>query len=199
MKINITGKHMELGESFQNHAEDKLHESIHKYIDRINLVEVVATREGSRVRVDIHANTGTHSHVAINGSSEAGDIYAAFDGACERVEKQLRRYKRRLTNHHKNHHEQGVQPLLVQAKQYVLMPEPHEEELAEEAAPVVVAERHMHIERLTVSEAVMRMDLANLPALMFCNSKTDQMNLVYRREDRNIAWVEPENELEQVA
>jgi ribosomal subunit interface protein len=140
MKINITGKHMDLGESFQNHVEGKLQDSISKYIDRINVLEVVATKEGHRIRVDIHANTGTHSHVAINGADEAADVYAAFDGACEKVAKQLRRYKRRLTNHHKTRLEQPDLPV-IQAKQYVLTASPAEEEAPEEEAPMVIAER----------------------------------------------------------
>jgi ribosomal subunit interface protein len=198
MKINITGKHMDLGESFQNHVEGKLQDSISKYIDRINVLEVVATKEGHRIRVDIHANTGTHSHVAINGADEAADVYAAFDGACEKVAKQLRRYKRRLTNHHKTRLEQPDLPV-IQAKQYVLTASPAEEEAPEEEAPMVIAERPLHIEHLSVSDAVMRMDLANLPALMFYNSKTAQVNLVYRREDGNIAWVEPDAAMESAA
>tara|TARA_B100001123_G_scaffold393801_1_gene474056 strand:+ start:880 stop:1476 length:597 start_codon:yes stop_codon:yes gene_type:complete len=198
MKINISGKHMELGESFQSHVESKLSEGISKYIDRVNVLEVVATKEGHRIRVDIHANTGTHSNVAINGTDEAGDVYAAFDGACDKVEKQLRRYKRRLTNHHKNYVEKPELPM-IQAKQYVITPESGEDELSEEAAPVVVAERPTHIEHLSVSEAVMRMDLANLPAMMFYNSKTSQVNLIYRREDGNIAWVEPDAAMENAA
>src|SRR5687767_6841655 len=120
MKINISGKHMELGESFQKHVEAKLEEGISKYIDRINTLEVVATKECHRVRVDIHANIGTHSHVAVNGRAEAGDAYAAFDAASDKVEKQLRRYKRRLTNHHKNYAEQESFKKSVQAVQYVL-------------------------------------------------------------------------------
>ena len=198
MKINISGKHMELGESFQNHVEARLKEGISKYIDRINHLEVVATKEHHQIRVDIHANTGTHSHVAINGSAAAGDAYAAFDAACDKVEKQLRRYKRRLTNHHKIMQQKETLPL-VQAKHYVLSSESADEELAEECAPAIIAERQMNIDHLSVSEAVMRMDLANLPALMFYNSKTDQVNLVYRREDGNIAWVEPLESLNKAA
>ena len=199
MQINITGKHMDLGESFQNHVEARLQEGISKYLDRINQLEVVATKEGHRVTVDIHANTGTSSHVVINGSAEGSDAYGAFDAASEKVEKQLRRYKRRLTNHHKSR--QNPEEILqsIQAKSYVLSGEHDKEELGEDDAPVVIAERQMDIETLTVSEAVMKMDLANLPALMFYNSAHGRVNLVYRREDGNIAWVDPDESALQAA
>lgn len=192
MQINISGKHMELGESFQAHVETRLKEGVSKYIDRINQLEVVATKEGSRVRVDIHANTGTNSNLAINSHGEAGEVYAAFDEACTKIEKQLRRYKRRITNHHKSRQHPDEITRSIQAKSYVISAESQHEELPDEAAPVVIAERQMHIEMLTVSEAVMRMDLAALPALMFYNAAHGRVNLVYRRDDGNIAWVDPE-------
>ena len=192
MNINITGKHMELGEAFQTHVEDRLSDSISKYLDRINQLDVVATKEGHRVRVDIHANTGTNSHVMINSHGEAGEAYAAFDEAADKVEKQLRRYKRRLTNHHKMRQSQEEALQSIRAKSYVLSSQEEHEELPEDDAPVVIAERPLDIETLTVSEAVMKMDLANLPALMFYNSAHGRVNLVYRRNDGNVAWVDPD-------
>lgn len=199
MQINITGKHMELGEAFQGHVEARLQEGISKYLDRINQLEVVATKEGHRVCVDIHAHTGTNAHVAINSSAEAGDAYTAFDEAADKVEKQLRRYKRRLTNHHKARQSANEILRTIQARSYVLAAQPEEEELPEEDAPVVIAERQLDIEMLTVSEAVMKMDLANLPALMFYNSAHGRVNLVYRRDDGNIAWVDPDEAAQQAA
>ncbi|MCI5049847.1 MAG: ribosome-associated translation inhibitor RaiA [Rickettsiales bacterium] len=190
MQINISGKNMDLGEAFQNHVEARLEEGISKYLDRVQIIEVVATKEGHLVRVDIHGNTGTHSQLMINSRAEAGDIYAAFDQAADKVEKQLRRYKRRITNHHKTRQSnEDVQ--LTQAKHYTLAPEAGEE-LEEEAKPIIIAESPTNVETLTVSEAVMRMDLADLPALMFYNSAHGRVNVIYRRPDGNIAWVDPE-------
>lgn len=199
MKVNITGKHMDLGEAFQNHVDSRLQEGISKYLDRINQIEVVATKEGHRVIVDIHANTGTNGHVAINSTAEAGDAYAAFDIAADKIEKQLRRYKRRLTNHHKSRQSQAELMQSIQAKSYVLSSEADKDELGEDDTPVVIAERQLEIEMLTVSEAVMKMDLANLPALMFYNSAHGRVNLVYRRNDGNIAWVDPDEQAQQAA
>ncbi len=198
MKINISGKHMELGEAFQTHVESRLEEGISKYIDRINVLEVVATKEGHRARVDIHANIGTHSHITVNARAEAPDVYAAFDGAADKVEKQLRRYKRRLTNHHKARSDTPAASG-AQAMQYVLSAEEDKEELEEDAAPMVIAEQPAQIDTLTVSEAVMKMDLANLPALTFYNSAHGRLNVIYRRDDGNIAWVDPEGFARQAA
>jgi ribosomal subunit interface protein len=199
MKINITGKHMELGSAFQAHVEGRLHEGISKYLDRINQLDVVATKDANRVRVDIHANTGTNSHLTINAHGEAGEAYAAFDQAAEKIEKQLRRYKRRLTNHHKTRQSPDQVMQAIQAKSYVLSAESQTDELPEEAAPVVIAERPMNVEMLTVSEAVMKMDLAHLPALMFYKSAHGRVNFIYRRDDGNIAWVDPEEAASQAA
>jgi ribosomal subunit interface protein len=199
MKINITGKHMELGSAFQAHVEGRLHEGISKYLDRINQLDVVATKDANRVRVDIHANTGTNSHLTINAHGEAGEAYAAFDQAAEKIEKQLRRYKRRLTNHHKTRQSPDQVMQAIQAKSYVLSAESQTDELPEEAAPVVIAERPMNVEMLTVSEAVMKMDLAHLPALMVSNSAHGRVNFIYRRDDGNIAWVDPEEAASQAA
>ena len=199
MQINISGKHMDLGEAFQNHVEARLEEGISKYIDRINQLEVVATKEGHRVRVDIHANTGTHSHVAVNSRAEAGDVYAAFDAAADKVEKQLRRYKRRLTNHHNAKQKEEAEVHAIQAKHYVLDAEHDKEELDDNTAPAIIAEKPTDVETLTVSEAVMKMDLAELPAYIFYNSKNGRLNFIYRRDDGNIAWVDPEGYIEKAA
>lgn len=198
MQINISGKHMELGDSFQTHVEARLEEGISKYIDRINHLDVVATKEGHRVRVDIHANLGTHSHIAVNSRAEANDAYAAFDGAAEKIEKQLRRYKRKLTNHNRER-EDKTDIVGFQAKHYVLSADQGHEELAADHAPAVIAERPDSVQTLTVSEAVMKMDLGNLPALMFYNSAHGRINFIYRRDDGNIAWVDPDGQIAKAA
>ena len=192
MEINVSGKHVELGEALQTHIDTRLHEGVKKYLDRVTQVHVVITKEGHEFRADIHANTGTHEHVVINGRGQNEDVYAAFDEACEKIEKQLRRYKRRLTDHHARE-----QMAKMPAMDYVIQAD-HEMEDSTEDAPLIIAENAMHIEMLTVSEAVMRMDLADIPAYMFYNAKNGRVNMVYRRPDGNISWVDPER-MEQAA
>ncbi len=191
MKIIVSGKQVDVGESLQAHIEHRLEEGIKKYLDRMTNIHVVVTKEAHRFRVDINGNTGTSSGVTIKSSATADDVYACFDAAADKIEKQLRRYKRRLTNHHKRVHVENMTPTSVTAKKYVLRPEEEEHE-AQEDAPIVIAEKATEVETLTVSEAVMKMDLADLPALMFFNSANGRINVVYRRVDGNISWVDPE-------
>jgi ribosomal subunit interface protein len=189
MQLDISGRHVNLGDSFRTHAETRLQDNIHKYIDRVNHIEVVVSKEAGKFRVDIHGNTGTHSGLVVKSTGHGDDVYGAFDEAAARVEKQLRRYKRRLKDHHAS---ERVEPFV--AKKYVLQPESHADELTEEGAPAVIAEKDTAIETLSVSQAVMRMDLADLPALMFYNSANGRINVVYRRLDGNISWVDPEEQ-----
>lgn len=189
MQFQISGRHVELGDAFQSHVEQRLTDGLTKYLDRIVNVDVVVSKVAHhQFRVDIHANSGTHAGVVLKSQAEDGEVYAAFDAAATKVEKQLRRYKRRLKDHHREEKSERV----AQAKKYVLQPESHDSELDEKGTPVVVAEKATDIATLTVSQAVMRMDLADLPALMFFNSNSGRLNVVYRRVDGNISWVDPE-------
>ncbi len=186
MQLQISGRHVDLGESFQSHVEKRLGDGLGKYLDRVTNVDVVVSKAAhAQYQVDIHGNTGTHSGISIKSQGSAGEIYAAFDDAATKAEKQLRRYKRRL----KDHNREGK---IAVAKKYVLQPEAHDGELEEKGAPVVIAEQATNIEHLSVSQAVMKMDLADLPALLFVNSGTGRINVVYRRVDGNISWVDPE-------
>ena len=196
MEINISGKHIDLGEALQTHVNGRLQEGIKKYIDRVNTVNVVFSKQGHLFRADIHANTGTHSHVAINSRGQNADVYNAFDEAAEKIEKQLRRYKRRLTDHHQRQSESAK---FIAAVDYTLAPEAESAEESVEAAPAIIAEKAANIETLSVSEAVMRMDLADVPAIIFFNSANGRLNVVYRRGDGNISWLDPEAEGQKAA
>lgn len=189
MQIHISGRHVDLGDSFRAQVEKRLSENVAKYLDRVTHVDVVVSKQGNTFRVDIHGNTGTHSGLIVKSQGEAADVYAAFDESATRIEKQLRRYKRRLKAHHAD--EKTVSQKTYSAKKYVLEAESHEE-LAEEADHVVIAEKATAIQHLTVSQAVMKMDLADLPALLFFNSAHGRINVVYRRADGHISWVDPE-------
>ena len=190
MQLHISGRHVDLGESFQQHVEKRLQEGLSKYLERIPSVDVVVSKQAHhQYRVDIHGNTGTHSGIVIKSQGEASEIYAAFDDAATKAEKQLRRYKRRLKDHHSRDTKGTAKG---SAKKYVLQPEAHDAELAEKADHVVIAEKATDIATLSVSDAVMKMDLADLPALMFYNAGNGRLNVIYRRVDGNISWVDPE-------
>ncbi len=188
MQVTVTGKQMDVGESLRSHAEAATAAIADKYFGKAIEAHVVFCRERHLFLSDILVHAGRGLSVQCHG--EAADAYAAFDDAAERLEKQLRRYKRRLRNHHK-HVKAGVEP--EAATDYVLAAEaaaaPTEEEGCE---PLVIAEMRTSIPLLTVREAVMRLDLADLPALLFRNSARGTLNLVYRRRDGNVGWVDPD-------
>lgn len=199
MQIIVSGKQVDVGDSLRTHIERRLEDGLNKYLERVTTVKVVVSRESHLFRVDINGNIGTHSGIVVKSHAEGADAYAAFDAAADKIEKQLRRYKRRLTNHHKTAAHAGETAKTAEtipARNYVLQ---HHEEEPEHDAPVVIAEHNGHLEKLSVSEAVMKMDLADLPAMLFINALNNRINVVYRRHDGNISWVDPGEAFEAAA
>ncbi len=188
MRINISGKNINVGESLVEYAENALASGVGKYFENAIDAEVLFTKEKSHLfRVTINVNEGTGVGMKIRGTADDSNVYAAFDSALQRIEKQLRRYHRRLKSHRKKP-ELDILPAQLATK-YVIS---NQDEIEEDndSGPLIIAEKSHEIETLTVSDAVMRMDLANLPALMFVNKKSGNVNVVYHREDGNISWVE---------
>ena len=187
MDISVKGKNLDVGDALRGHVKDSLSNAVMKYFMRAIDANVVFSRQGHRLRADISVHPGPRGMV-VQGASESEDAYAAFDGAVERIAKQLRRYKRRLNDHHK--HKSRLNEALP-ALQYVIQPEHEEHEVADDAQPTIIAEMPEHISTLTVSEAVMRMDLGDLPVVMFRDATSGRLNVVYRRNDGNIGWIDP--------
>ncbi len=190
MQISVSGKGVDVGTALQSHIESQIEENVKKYIDRITSVHVVISREAHLFRVDITGNMGTHSGLVVRGRGALEDVYAAFDEALEKITNQLRRYKRKITNHHKNTHEQQAQIVRNLGTKYIISPEAGEHD-EDKQDSLIIAEKPTDIETMTVSEAVMKMDLQDLPAVMFFNSAHGRLNVVYRRVDGNISWVDP--------
>jgi ribosomal subunit interface protein len=188
MDISVIGKNLDVGDSLRAHATDNLLEVVEKYFNHAIDATVVFSRDGGELKADISVHPGPRGLV-VQSSSSGGDAYGAFDGALERVSKQLRRYKRRLSNHHQR--ARGGEDLLL-AQQYVIQPETSDEEPHEDA-PVIIAEMETQIASLSVGEAVMRLDLGGTPLVMFRNSAHGGLNVVYRRNDGNIGWIDPAN------
>ena len=191
MQLSINGKQVDIGDSLREYVDRELSAAVVKYFENPTDAQVTISKEGSDFRTDISVHVG--KGIVIQGHASAGDARAAFEIATEHVSKRLRRYKRRLRDHHR---QRGEKVQAAMAQQYVLAAEqdsPSEKESDEPDQPIVIAEMETAIEDLTVGEAVMRMDLANLPALMFRNSAHGGLNLVYVREDGNIGWVDPKN------
>jgi len=187
MDIAIKGKNLDVGDALRDYVEQNVDSVVTKYFSRAHDASVMISREAHRFRVDITVHP--ISGLLVQGHAAANDAYSAFDAALERIAKQVRRYKRRLNDRQKSPGEEA--PLLAQ--QYVLAAETGDEELPVDAQPAVIAELMTEIDTLTVGEAVMRMDLADLPALMFRNRGNGGLNVVYRRPDGNIGWIDPQN------
>ncbi|MEK7245445.1 MAG: ribosome-associated translation inhibitor RaiA [Pseudomonadota bacterium] len=185
MEVLIHGKQMDVGEALRGHVESALKTHVAKYFIRAINAHTTFGRAGHGFRADIavHPRRG----LVVQGSAEAGDAYAAFDNALARIDKQLRRYKRRLNDRHKDRGEDEIHS----AQYYVIESESAEEAPAEESPPVIVAEMPHDIATLTVGEAVMRLDLADVPVVMFRNLANGTFNVVYRRSDGNIGWIDP--------
>lgn len=188
MNLDVRGKQLNVGESLRSHVTERLVAICEKYFPNPIEGNVLFAKERHNFRCDIQVHA--KRNVQLQTIDEADDPYVAFDKAAEKIDKRLRRYKRRLRDHH------GKAEFKAEsATAYVLEAEPEVEtsEGSEPSKPIVIAEMESEIEQLTVSQAVMRMDLAELPALLFRNSASGQMNMVYRRKDGNIGWVDPKN------
>jgi ribosomal subunit interface protein len=192
MQVSVTGKQIDVGDALRGRVDERLTELVSKYFDSPIDGTVVFSREGKgkQLRADISVHVGRG--ILMQGQGEADEAHAAFDTALERIAKQLRRYKRRLRDHHRK---PGAEvPATFQAQQYVIAAndeEETEEQISPDGQPVVIAEMTSPIEAMTVGEAVMRMDLADVPAMVFMNSAHGGINVVYRRADGHIGWVDP--------
>ena len=186
MKLSVTGKQIDVGDALRDHIETSLHATASKFFDNAMDGSVVLAKSAHLFRADISVHIGRN--MLLQGHAEAGDAYAAFDAACDRIAKRLRRHKRRLRDHRKS----GKDEEAMLANAYVLAGEDGEKESASGASPVIVAEMETQIRTMTVGEAVMRMDLADVPAMMFRNSAHGGLNMVYRRNDGNVGWIDPQ-------
>lgn len=185
MNITVKGKNLDVGDALRTHAEDQLTDVVTKYFDRALEAGAVLSKTGHQFQAEItvHPMAG----VIVHGRGANDDPYVAFDQAAERIAKQLRRYHRRLTSHHENMQAQES----FRAQHFVVQAEPDHEELPEEGQPTIIAELATEIPTLTVSAAVMRMDLADSRVQMFRDSGSGRLNVVYRRDDGNIGWIDP--------
>ena len=191
MKIVINGRQFRIGESLREHIELAIQQISEKYFANPIDASVTIVRDGSMIRADIAVHVGRRINIHSQGQST--DPYAAFDLAGEKIDKRLRRFKRRLRDHHRSDEEDGNG---VDAQELVLAGEaPATADAAasdfEEWQPVIVAEMITRVNSLSVEEAVMHMDLADVPVLMFRNAGHGELNVVFRRTDGNIGWIDP--------
>jgi ribosomal subunit interface protein len=190
MRYQISGKQIDIGEALQTHVKAELGEVVDKYAQRPTEAVIVFSRNAHEYVCEavIHLSTG----LTAQAKGHAAEIYAAFESCREKMDKQLRRYKRRLRDHHRDR----TAPVEFDASStYILAAAvEHEEEDAEASlTPVVIAEMETKIPSITVGEAVMQLELAGQKMLVFRNEGHGGVNVVYRRDDGNIGWIDPRN------
>jgi ribosomal subunit interface protein len=195
MQVQVTGKHVDVGEALRTRVSDELSTSIAKYFDRGGGADVVVSREGQSFKVDCAVTLASGQQLTTHGVG--GDAHMAFDAALAKMDKRIRRYKNRLKDHH----------LQQQARQaetaaYFVLQAPDEAETDEVDGvgaagasfpePIVIAETETPLRAMTVSMAVMELDLTESQTIVFRNAAHGGLSVVYRRPDGNIGWIDPE-------
>jgi len=189
MEIRVSGHQVDTGDALRAHVDERLTGIADKYFSRSISANVTFSRgphdNGFRCDIVAHVMQG----VILKGSGQAMEAHPAFDQAADRIETQLRRYMRRLKD--RNSASNGLNGFDQAAGYTVFQPTPAEEEVEGEH-PVVIAETRVDVPDASVSDAVMMLDLRNTTALLFRNVGTGTFNMVYRRDDGTIGWVEPQ-------
>ncbi|WP_278922260.1 MULTISPECIES: ribosome hibernation-promoting factor, HPF/YfiA family [Pseudophaeobacter] len=188
MHYKITGKQIDIGEALQTHVQAELGAVVSKYAERPTDANIVFSKSAHEFvcEATVHLSTG----LTAQAKAHATEIYAAFEACCEKMEKQLRRYKRRLKDHHRDRSEPVE---ILGANSYILASDDADSSAEPDTLqPIIVAEMETRIQSLSVGEAVMQMELAGAPVLVFRNESKNGVNVVYRREDGNIGWIDPQ-------
>jgi ribosomal subunit interface protein len=189
LQVQIAGKKIEIGAALQERISLGLEERVSKYFDRTGEAVVTVSKPGWAFNVDcsVHLPSG----ITLQAHGEGDDPYAAFEQLLDKIEKRVRRYKNRL----RNHRAKDPLPMEIGAERIILV-QPESEDgddsgMDEGDAPAIVAESDTSIRTMTVSMAVMQLELAENPALMFRNAAHGGLNMVFRRSDGNVGWVDP--------
>lgn len=198
MEMTVQGKQIDVGEALREHVTDKLADIDQKYFNHATDATVTFSKEGhgsGLFKVHISFNVGKNIQVITEATEN--DPYVAFDTASEKAAKRLRRYKRKLRDHH-NRVEKTPEAEMQKARAFTLVQDAQEaseqDNDVQTEDPTIIAEIQTHIEKMSVSEAVMRMELADQNALMFRNASNDKLSMVYLRKDGNVGWLEPDDQ-----
>jgi ribosomal subunit interface protein len=202
MDIRVVGSNMEIGNSLEKHVRERLEISVKKYFDNAVNANVFFTKNKNSFKANIVVNEGV-SNINIKSDAESGEVYSCFENALEKASKQLRRYKSKIKTYRRS---QGgfksvdIRDQILEIPKYVIPAVPYGlfDEIEEEANLVnqneslkIIEEKTARLEELNTDEAIMKMDLADLPALVFINKANKRVNVVYVRKDGNVSWVDP--------
>jgi ribosomal subunit interface protein len=188
MTIRISGKNISIGEALQDRVKERIGETLGRYFDGDYTGHVTITKDRLGFRTDcvLHVTRGT----VLETEAVAGDAYASADNAMTAMEKRLRRHKGRLKDryHGKGN---GNGSGTVEAQSYVIEPPSEDDHDVSAYSPVTVAESTTTLRRLSVADAVMELDMTGVPVMCFLNDGSGRVNVVYRRPDGNIGWIDP--------
>lgn len=185
MTIQVTGKNLDVGEALRGYVQERVSQTVEKYIGRTPSGHVRVEKEHGEFRTDctIHLWQG----MSLEAHGVAADAYQSADRACERLEKRVRRHKRRVKRHGGGETPRKQTP----ATDYVIQALAEGQEERDDDNPVIIAEAESPLHEMAVSDAVMQMDLSDRPFVVFRNASHGEINVVYRRDDGNIGWIDP--------
>jgi ribosomal subunit interface protein len=192
MDIQVTGKHLDLGDALRTYVTERVEKLLEKYHSRGTSAHILVEKEHGlfNTTCTVHLTSG----LSLQGKGVSGEAHASADESFDHLEKRLRRYRRRLKDHHKNASDRS-DAVALSVMDYVLHQSDGEGEPEQtdesDLAPAIVAETQTAIHELSVGDAVMAMDLANKSFLIFKNAGHGHLNVVYRRDDGHIGWIDP--------
>jgi ribosomal subunit interface protein len=206
MQVMVSGKQMSVGEALRTRITDSLIGSIGKYFERGGNADVVVSPDGHGMRVDCRVVLASGQFLESHGFG--GDAHAAFDEALAKIETRIRRYKRRLKNHHANGRDaETLNAAAAETASFMVLRSPEHEDgdagnwdelvdqglvMHEPPSGVIIAETDVEVKTMTVSMAVMDLDLSGAPTIVFRNAAHGGVSVVYRRQDGNVGWIDPE-------
>ena len=203
MHINITNPHITIKESLAVEIKEYVDKNVRKYFDNAISADINFRKQKNGICVTILVNEGIKYGIKIKGDAEGVEVQECLHSAMDKVSKQLRRYKRKIKNYKRtknnttndyNKSLDGVKYILPSALEMFNEKTEDENITPEQDKISVISEKSADIESLTVSEAIMKMDLADLPALVFTNLENNRINVIYTRKDGNISWIDPQNQ-----
>lgn len=185
MTIQVTGKNLDVGEALRSYVQERVVQTVEKFMGRAPSGHVRIEKEHGEFRTDctIHLWQG----MSLEAHGVAPEAYLSADLACERLEKRVRRYKRRLKRHIGGETPRKQTPVAA----YVIQAAGEEHEERDEDNPIVIAEAETMLHEMAVADAVMQMDISDRPFVVFRNARDGEINVVYRRDDGNIGWIDP--------
>lgn len=188
MTIQITGKNVEVGDAYQTYVSDKIRSLLQKYVSRDLKGHVRLEKERGLFKTNCSVRLA--SGLLLEAHGEGGDAYQSADAAVERLETRVRKYKRRLKDHDASRMN-GEREAAFTARDAIVSTDQEADNVQGGDHPLIIAETHSSVMDLSVSEAVMHLDLTESPVLVFRNAGTGGINVVYRRNDGHIGWIDP--------